>query len=166
MYHKIQLAAASVFLIVILTACGSGSNNNSYPGINFADGPQTIQWQIDGNGFVQFLTNEVQFYNYGFGKTYTETKELQMTTVTASMVKKSGSLNSGHGIIFCTQDSNNFYRLLIDATGYYVVESCVGGTYTTIIPWSKAKTAILNSGVGVLNKISVMQQSPHIFTVS
>lgn len=126
---------------------------------------QTIKWQLDGNGSVQFLTNDTQFYDYTFWNTYTQTNEIQMTTVTATAMKTSGCLNGGYGIVFCYHDSNNFYRLLIDATGQYSVYARVGGTYSVIVPWAPAHTALLYSGVGVTNVISVTQQSPNNFSV-
>jgi hypothetical protein len=127
---------------------------------------QTIKWQLDGNGSVQFLTNDAQYYNYNFWDTYTQTYETQMTTVTATVKKLSGSLYSGYGIVFCHQDSNNYYRLLIDAAGQYSVSAIVGGTHSAIIPWTTAPSIHLNSGVGVANVISVIQQSPNNFSVN
>jgi hypothetical protein len=162
---KILMMSASVLLVVALTACGgsSGSNNVSASAPSNA---QTIKWQLDGNGSVQFLTNDPQYYGYTFWDSYTQANELQMTTVTATVEKLSGSLNSGHGIVFCYQDTNNFYRLLIDAGGHYSVYAKVGGTYITVIPWITTNSAILNSGFGVSNIISVTQQSLHNFSVS
>jgi hypothetical protein len=89
-----------------------------------------------------------------------------MTTVTATVKKQSGSLYSGYGIVFCHQDSNNYYRLLIDAAGQYSIVSIVAGTHYAIIPWTTAPSVHLNSGVGVANVISVTQQSPNNFSVN
>ena len=146
---------------MLLISCGHSSNNSST-----STSIQTIQWQLDGNGFVQFLTNDAQYYDYIFWSTYTQTNESLMSTVTATVKKQSGSLYSGYGIVFCYQDNNNFYRLFIDAAGQYSIYSKVGGNYSAIIPWTTTPSAHLNSGVGVENEISVIQQSPNNFSVN
>ncbi len=148
-------------VFMLLVSCGQSSNNSST-----STSIQTIQWQLDGNGFVQFSTNDPQYYNYIFWNTYTQTYESLMSTVTATVEKQSGSLYAGYGIVFCYQDNNNFYRLLIDAAGQYSVYSKVGGTYSAIIPWTTTPSLHLNSGIGVENEISVIQQSPNNFSVN
>jgi len=158
---KILMMTFCVFLAAVLTSCGGGGGSSSP-----ASTAQTIKWQLDGNGFVQFFTNDPQWYGYTFWNTYSQANEPQMTTVTASVVKQSGSPTCGYGIVFCYQDSNNFYRLLIDANGYYCVYAKVAGVYTAIIPWTQAHTALLNSGFGVPNEITVTQQSPNNFSIS
>jgi hypothetical protein len=157
---KILMMAFCVLLAAVLTSCGGDGGGSP------ASTGQTIKWQLDGNGFVKFFTNDPQWIGYTFWDTYTQTNEAQMTTVTATVVKQSGSPTSGYGILFCYQDTNNFYRLLIDANGGYCVYAKVGGTYTAIIPWTQAGTALLNSGFGVANEITVTQQSLNNFSIS
>lgn len=160
---RILIVAFCVLLVAVLASCGGGSGSSaSTP----ASASQTIKWQLDGNGAVQFLTNDPQWYGYTFWDTYAQTTESQMTTVTATVAKQSGSQTCGYGIIFCYQDTNNFYRLLITASGGYSVYAKVGGTYTAIIPWTQAHTALLNNGFGVANVISVTQQSLHNFSIN
>ena len=144
---------------ILLISCGHSSNQS-----NPSTSIQTIRWQLDGNGFVQFSTNDPQLYHYIFWNAYTQSNEVEMTTVTATVKKQSGSLFGGYGIVFCYQDVNNFYRLLIDAAGHYNVYSKVSGTYSAIIPWTPSTH--LNNGVGVENVISVTQQSPNNFIVN
>jgi len=162
---KLQVVAVFFFLVTALAACGGGASP-SEPNQNSSNGGQTIKWQLDSNGLVQFFTNDSQWYGYDFWIPYTQTKESQMSTVTATVEKQSGSFNTGFGIIFCYQDSNNFYRLAIDALGHYSVYSKIAGDYTAIISWTSPQTSIINSGVGVSNVISVTQSSPHNFAVS
>ncbi len=145
--------------IMLLMSCGHSSEQSGA-----TTSIQTIHWQLDGNGFVQFLTNDPRYYDYIMVNAYTQTNEALMTTVTATVIKYSGSLCTGYGIVFCVQDNYNFYRLLIDAAGQYSVYSRVGGTWSVIIPWATPST-YLSSGVGVMNEISVTQQSPHNFVV-
>jgi hypothetical protein len=157
--YSIGLVFATCMLLI---SCGKSSDDPAAPSTSI----QTIKWQLDGNGSVQFLTNDAQYYKYLFWNTYTQTNESLMSTVTATVEKQSGCLYSGYGIIFCYQDNNNFYRLLIDAAGQYSVYSRVGGNYSAIIPWTTTPSAHLNSGVGVANVISVTQQSPNNFSVN
>jgi hypothetical protein len=149
---------------ILLISCGKSSNDSA--AAPSTTSIQTIRWQLDGNGSVQFLTNDAQYYGYYFWNTYTQTNELPMSTVTATVMKQSGCLYSGYGIVFCYQDNNNFYRLLIDADGQYSVYAKVGGTYSAIIPWTTTPSEHLNSGVGVANVIGVTQQSPGNFLVN
>lgn len=148
-------------LCMLLMSCGGGGDPAPSPPVTV----QTIKWQADGNGFAQFLTNDAQYYQYGFWSTKAQTYETQMSTVTATVKKQSGSLYGGYGIVFCHQDANNFYRLLIDAAGQYSVYARIGGNYIAIIPWTLAPSSHLNKGIGVANVISVVQQSPNSFSV-
>lgn len=154
--YRFGLVSAAFMLLI---SCGQSSNSpvSNTPSI------KTIKWQLDESGFVQFFTNDAQYYNYGFFTTYNQTYALPMTTVTATVKKQSGNADSGYGIVFCSLDSTNLYRLLIVTTGYYMVSAKVGGTYSTIIPWTAS--ANLNSGFGVENVISVVQQSPYYFII-
>ncbi|HJV65482.1 MAG TPA: hypothetical protein VJ550_07115 [Geomonas sp.] len=127
---------------------------------------QTIKWQPDSSGFSQFMTNDTQYYGYGLWYYYTPSYEAQTSTVTAAVMKKSGANNVGYGVIFCYQDTNNFYRVMVDVIGHYTVLSRVAGTTSVIIPWSAPHTAIINTGYNVANVITVTQQSLNNFTVS
>jgi hypothetical protein len=156
----------SVFFLIslvciLLLSCGDSSSPPSTPTVI-----QTIQWQLDGKGFVQFYSNDAQYYNYLFWNDYTQTNQSPMTTVTAAVMKQSGSLYFGYGIVFCYQDNNNFYRLLINAAGQYSVYARIGGNFTVIVPWTTTPSIYLNSGFGVENLISVTQQSPNNFSVN
>lgn len=134
---------------LLLVSCGSSSSSSV--------SVQTNRWQLDGNGFVQLLTNDAQYYGRVFVTDFTQTGQTPMDTVTAVVNKHSGSLYGGYGIIFCYGDSNNYYRLLIDAAGQYSVYAKNNGVDTVIIPWEIAASPNLKTGVGVENVISVQQ---------
>jgi len=142
---------------LILVSCGSSSN----PSVSI----QTNRWQLDGNGFVQLATNDAQYYGRIFVTDFLQTGQTQMDTVTAVVKKQSGSLYGGYGIIFCYGDSNNYYRLLIDAAGQYSVYAKINGIDTTITPWTIAASPNLNTGVGVENMISVRQVTSGNFVI-
>jgi hypothetical protein len=141
-------------------------NDNCGHASSFSASRASVQaptWQLDGNGSMQFITSDPQYYNYGYWYSLSGSNQTQMSTVTATVKKQSGSAGSGYGIIFCYQDTNNFYRLLIETTGHYIVSAKVGGVYTTLITW--ATSANLNHGYGVENVLSVVQTSPYVFSI-
>lgn len=143
-------------LIVLLSTCYT---------LACGDDVQTVQWQLDGNGYVQFLTNDPLWYGYGYWNTYTQMSEPTMTTVTAAVKKQSGSYYTGYGILFCYQDQDNFHRLLIDAASQYGVHAKVQGVWREIRRWERTPTLNLKSGLGVENLISVTQESPGHFSI-
>lgn len=141
--------------VCLATACGA-----------FDDDVQTVQWQLDGNGYVQFLTNDPLWYGYSYWRTYTQSFEPTMTTVTAAVKKQAGSYYTGFGIVFCYQDDDNYYLLLIDAASHYTVLARAEGAWRKILPWSLSPTMNLKSGLGVENVVSVTQDSPSHFSIS
>jgi hypothetical protein len=145
MYRWLLVLTVSLLLV----SCGSSSGSSV--------SVQTNRWQLDGNGFVQLLTNDEQYYGRVFVTDFTQTSQTRMDTVTAVVKKQSGSLYGGYGIIFCYGDSNNYYRLLIDAAGQYSVYAKINGVDTAIIPWTVTTSPNLKTGVGVENVISVLQ---------
>jgi len=82
-----------------------------------------------------------------------------MTAVTATLIKVSGAVNYGYGLIFCCADNNNFYNVLICCDGWYKVRSKVNGTYSTIQDW--IQTPNITQGLGISNVLRITQ-SPTI----
>jgi hypothetical protein len=124
----------------------------------------TIEWEPDGDGFVQYSTNDPHYYNTAqYLPLDVEHETPTMTTVTATVKKMSGSSVDGFGIVFCYQDINNFYRLLITTEGKYNVWKVVGGTWTEKVPWDDS--VYLNTGMNEENVISVTQNPLGTFTV-
>jgi len=147
------------------TMSGSYSDNCGHTS-SFSTTLATIRdlaWQPDGNGFWQFVTSNPYNYKYWQWYTLNTAYQAQMSTVTAIIKKHSGSQTGEYGIVFCYQDTNNFYSILIDTRGNYLIREKVAGTYNTIIP--KTTSGSLNIGYDITNEISVVQQSLHTFTV-
>lgn len=161
MMKCLRLALVFLFLSFV-AACGGGGGGSNVPA---PVETHTIQWQPDGNGAMQFLTNDPAWYGYGFWYGIGATEEAQMTSMAANVEKKSGSANTGYGVIFCYQDSSNFYRVYITVGGYYSVSARVAGTYTQLIPWTSPQHATIYTGFGVPNAISVTQVSPNNFAI-
>ena len=153
--YRFGIVSAAFMLLI---SCGYSTDNPRTP-----PKIQTIAWEPDGNGFVQYLTNDAQYYGSSNFITYSQTNEPQMSTVAAVVEKKSGSPSSSYGIVFCLQDNDNLYLLLITTNGYYCVYEKVGGMYSAIIPWTVSP--LLKHGVRVENEISVTEQTLNHFTV-
>ena len=112
---------------VVLLAVSSCTQPTSGPTV------QTIKWQSTSSGnAIEFSTNDPSYYGYGFFDDLTQESETAGTTVTATVMKVSGAQNVGYGIVFCYQDTNDYYALLIDAQDQYALFKVVGGTATTL----------------------------------
>jgi hypothetical protein len=162
-WRTVRKVVACTCIVGSLAACGGGGGGSSAVSIPVAT--KTV-WQADGNGFEQFTTNDSQYYGFSMWQTNNASYEAETTTVTATVKKESGAYNYGYGIVFGYQDSNNFYRLLIDTVGHYTLSVKLAGIYVLLIPWSAPTTATINPGFDVANVISVTQQTPHNFTIS
>lgn len=123
-----------------------------------------IEWLPDGDGFVQYSTNDPHFYNTIHYDPRTEEAQNPVTTVTATVKKVSGSSVDGFGIVFCYQDDNNYCLLLITTEQKYVVWEVVGGTWTAKHSWDDS--VYLNTGMGAVNDIGVTQNPIGTFTVT
>ncbi len=124
----------------------------------------TIEWQTDGDVFDQYSTNDPGLLNTIHYDPRPEENEVTMTTVTATVKKMSGSSVDGFGIVFCYQNENNHYCLLISASGYYKVMKIVGGAETVLVARTFS-TYLDTSGWGVPNDISVTRAPGGVFTV-
>lgn len=124
----------------------------------------TIEWQTDGDGFVQYSTNDPRYIDTIQYLPLAVESESPMTTVTATVKKVSGSGIVGFGVVFCYQNENNHYRLLITTEGKFTVGKNVGGTYTPLLSW--AASTYLNTGSGAMNDIDITQNPVGKFTVT
>jgi len=99
------------------------------PALSTSHSVQRIAWQDDSAGFVQFSTNDTndcgEGYFHSMGSQF-----IPMSSVEMQIKKMSGYSHSGYGIIFCYQDGNNFYRILISVNGSYLISKKVAGTYS------------------------------------
>jgi hypothetical protein len=87
-----------------------------------------------------------------------------MISVEMQVKKMLGYYHAGYGIMFCYQDTNNFYRVVITVDGFYLISKKVAGTYynntgggswTTTNPSWPASTNMV-TGFGNANKIKVV----------
>lgn len=127
---------------------------------------QSHIWRDDGTGtgFIQFYTNDPNEYNYNF-LSWTSTPQAPMISVETQVKKISGNQNYGYGVLYCYQDSNNFYCLLITVNKYYCVYKRVDGIFSPVLDWRYSSN--LYSGYDILNKIKInlSTTTPNSFTV-
>jgi len=85
----------------------------------------------------------------------------QFADFTLEVVAKlvSGPTVSSCGIVFHTQDSDNCYRFLVSADGYYAVGILLNGTWIDLQPWTKS--AFINQGNSI-NHLKVVCQGSQI----
>ncbi|HEX3043399.1 MAG TPA: LamG domain-containing protein [Bacillota bacterium] len=143
-------------IITFTSSCGNSGNNGSKIEV------QSAIWRQDGSG-VRFYTNDNKDLEHGFIYCYNTTQPT-MTTVSTNVIKYHGYQDGGYGILFCFQNSQNFYSLLIATTGYYAVFRKKDGNYSPIISWKSSSH--LTSGYGASNTIQVSYNYPsHTFTI-
>ena len=113
----------------------------------------TIEWQEDDTGFRQFSTNDVTKW----GKNFIYVVH-PMTDVAEVQIKKmSGYYKQGFGLVFCYQDSDNYYKLLIDVVGDYIVYQVEEGVSIPVISLSSSER--LNTGYDMINTVMIQHDS-------
>ena len=118
-------------------------------------------WGKDGAGSLQFLTNNTKYYTWGFWVVPPGQSNLDLATYAATIVlqKNSGSSSRGFGFLFCYQDDNNFYQLMIATNGKIQVSKKVNGIESTVLGWTS--NSHLSTGTAA-NTISVSRNSTNI----
>jgi hypothetical protein len=110
----------------------------------------------DGNGYLQFETNDPAYLNSGWYDWDLSTNQATTSwTTTVTIIKNSGAIGNGAGIIFCYSDASNFYRVLVAWNGGYRIDKKVAGAYSTIQGWSSS--VMINKGLSASNEISVQE---------
>lgn len=89
----------------------------------------TILWEPDGQGFIQFQTNDPANAEQGFVRLYDDTDQNPMSQPVEVTIKKIlGYDAAGFGFVFCAIDENNYYKVLIHIGRMYRVSVVVGGS--------------------------------------
>ncbi|NLC53732.1 MAG: hypothetical protein GX770_07180 [Firmicutes bacterium] len=103
-----------------------------------------------------------------------------METVEASVKKLSGSASAGYGIVFCLQNENNFYTLISNIQGEYLIVKMVNGEWYVVDEWYDNDAGIIKNGDMVYsqylhlgygyddveNQIKVKYNNDNTFTIS
>ncbi len=146
---KKQYIIFFLLLILIVSAFGCGKKKDKTPSIPL--------WSIDNDGYHRFYTKDVKYYEHFCFQCDDVIINDPMTYVETSVKKVSGAHNCGYGIIFCMQDKDNFYRLLIETNGYYNIYKLEDQEWYEIVDWTSS--TYLEPGFNKLNKIKVEYNS-------
>ena len=172
MNKKIQfLIFTALFLFLITASLSCSGKGDDAASASTDPVVQTISWQADADGFLQYSTNDTALYSTGHYHT-NNTIQTTMTAVEAQVKRISGYSNIGYGICFCYQDSGDSYRVLITTTGAYIILKRVSGTtyyysgssWTTTNP-SWPSSSHLNTGFNTINDIKVVNNGSGNFDV-
>jgi hypothetical protein len=141
---------------LVFSACSTGSSSDDDDDDLPDDLPiKTIKWETK-DGYYQFYTNDADYYEYSFWKSFTD-ESSDFESFTGAAKKVSGAPDYGYGFLFCYVDSTNFYRVLITAEGYYSVRKKLNAVWTTLLDWKTSSN--LETGLNVDNIISVVRNS-------
>jgi|GEM_PF-2772817 len=144
--------ALAVVLAAGLLVLGGCSNAGTGSGVS------TVTWESDGNGWIEFSTNDSQYHDTGFSVAYYSADEDPVVEASATAKKNSGSSQGGFGMVFCDQAGNNdSYEIHIWPNGAYEVIECISNVVTSVASGSIPTN--LNTGLGVENVIRVTYTS-------
>lgn len=119
----------------------------------------TVLWEEDTEGFVRFYTDDPDNYCRCFFTWYEEYFQPEMSQFEIQVKRLCGFGSSGYGMIFCVQDENNFYVLLVNAMGYFAVYELYDGAWIEKIQWQKAFYTLVE-GYNVVNTLKIVYYSP------
>ena len=123
----------------------------------------TIEWEPDGNGFIQYQTNDPANASQEFHILYPSTDHVPMTLlfpVEVTVKKVVGSVGGGYGIVFCAVDDQNYYKILISRAGTFAIILVVDGSDNPIRKWDYPAIATLHPGYNTENTIRVTRTDP------
>ena len=133
-----------ILLIIIISNC-----QESTGGGDAAE--YRIFWGEDGSGNIQFYCDDPKFKGFRLYKT---TDNIYNTaTIEVELTRISGNENKGQGVVFCYQNADNFYAVLIVNNQKYIILKKIIGFYFVIREWTYC--ADLNPGYNALNTINI-----------
>jgi len=143
---SVALVLAGVVALLFLGSCDTGGTP-----------VQTIRWEQDGSGFIQFYTNDSENLSYTFWSAHELGQDLSAGPVEITVKKNSGDPSYGFGMIFDYIDEDNFGRVLITRSGAYQVARKENGTFT--YPQNFASSNAVRTSSGAENVIRVTDVS-------
>jgi len=136
--RKINVLIVSMFLLLLF---GCKTDNDIL--LN------SIIWENDGNGFIQFKTNDPSYCGYY----YHSPQIIDLSSEEIVGKKMSGAIGYGYGVYFKYSDSNNYYRFQIKPIGKYSVSKRVDGTIYSIL--GSTDSLLINTDYGEENTIKI-----------
>jgi len=148
----------SVILVIVLvfgmsvTGCDTGTNDLPV---------STIEFEPDGNGFIQFSTNDPQKRGTWWNL-YDNINDRNIYEIECK--KMSGAKNIGYGMVFGASNTDNreYYLLGITTQGDYWIGKYSNEKFTTIKDWAESEK--LSTGYNTINTLKVVKNGTS-FTV-
>lgn len=125
----------------------------------------TIQFKNDTSGNVQFETNDSKHYSMAYTYVYPTSAGGAPYTDSISLKKMSGASSQGMGMVVDYVNSSNFTVIEIDTSGDWAVLQDVAGTFSNLTATGTNPNPDLQTGYGVMNKISAARSGDN-YTVS
>ena len=125
----------------------------------------TIEWEVNGS-FRQFATSDRENFNTSFlwWDDSSFQSPMMATPVEAEIKKISGYEGGGYGIVFCAQDTENYYLLLITVNQTYAVLECVGGNFNYLKTFSDSGKLL--AGYDTPNTVKIEYVGSNTFEIS
>jgi hypothetical protein len=115
---------------------------------------KTIRFKEDGNGYIQFYTNDPAYsasmVTDGSPEENTNSNGFEMEIKTIS-----GSRNVGGGMVFGAEDDYNWYAVFISSNGHFEIMKCVDLRIRTL---AEGDTRQIIRGLDEINVIKVIQR--------
>jgi len=123
---------------------------------------KTVSWEADTSGAVHHSTNDPLYYNQTLVKTWGAAGSIP-DEIVVRLTKVTGQTTQGYGLVFCYSDSDNYYELLVDATGKFLLQKRVSGKWHRVYApdgnlcgypvWYSSSS--LDQGLGAQNTIAI-----------
>ena len=111
----------------------------------------------DNSSTAQFLTNDPAMYNR-YHYRYMPNPNSNPNVYESTVMKVSGSRNTGYGILFCIDDTDSndisFYRLYISVNGMFTVAKYTESRWA-VAPVSWRDSQLINTGFNTYNTLRV-----------
>jgi hypothetical protein len=147
--RMVTLALAFAFIFI---GCDTGTNDDDG---NDGNPPVFSGWKSDGNGFIQFFSNDPQKYDWANWNFFVNIND--QNTYEIECKKMSGAGSYGYGMLFGASDDDlyKYYYLAIFIDGTYIIDKNNGDVVTEIKPLEKSDK--LHTGYNVTNVLKVVK---------
>lgn len=150
----------------LVTALGAGTTQITASGPHGPASSLMVVWKQDPPQTYTYYSDDPASYNWTLWhvpKDWTA-QPLADHPLTVTLEKLSGQPTAVYGILFCYQDSKNFYELLVDALGNYELAKNVKGQLEKISRLQPGPGVL--PGVGKANIFVISQPSQGNFAIT
>jgi hypothetical protein len=116
---------------------------------------ETIDFQADGLGYLQFQTNDPSFYDKSFihipALPENSFAKDAPWSVSVDVIKVWGSQLTGCGMVFAYKGPGDYLALVVAAKGGYNIMQCVSGTLVDVSGWTTFSSVNSYNSVNTLS---------------